>query len=99
MRRLHAEDLELQIRLAELQADLQIDLTTGFGFFGILIGAAIGFEQMAVSTSPEQVFQQGFFIICVIVLGFLAYVDMLYFVGKMKATRKKISKLKERYLL
>ena len=97
MKRLHDEDLELQIRLAELQADLQIELTTGLGFFGILIAAAVGFEQMAVSTPSDQVFQQSFFIICVLVLGVLAYVDMLHFIGKMNTTRKKISKLEDRY--
>jgi len=51
---LRNEDRELQIRLAELQADVQINLAACFGFLAVFITIIIGFEQIYFSLPQED---------------------------------------------
>lgn len=43
---LHRVDRELQIKLAELQADIQISLGGVFGFLAVIAGLGIGFHEI-----------------------------------------------------
>ena len=53
--RLHDEYRELQIRLAELQADVQINLTICFGLLALAFAAIIGLQQIYFTSPPEEI--------------------------------------------
>ena len=53
--RLHDEDRELQIRLAEFQADVQINLTVCFGLVALAFATIIGLEQIYFTLPPEEI--------------------------------------------
>jgi len=92
----HNEDRELDIRLAELQADIQIYLAVTFGLFGILAAAA--FCLLQIMYTQEIVETK-------IILGVLAATasnlsaySAYYFAKKVKETRDKIKNLRKRYV-
>ena len=94
----HNEDRELQIRLAELQADVQINLTIGFGFLAGCLALSIMFTQIAFAVPPENIIlknmARAFSLFWVIV----AFLSGRYFVSKALDARKQMKDLKKQYV-
>jgi len=97
MKTLHGEDQELQIRLAQLQTDVQIYLTLCFGFAAIVAAFIIGFMQIFYTLPPEQDFvRQEIFWIIIILSAILIGLSSHY-VGKARAAREKMKGLRKEY--
>ena len=95
---LHNEDRELRIRLAELQADVQIFLTIGFGFLALFVAMSIMFTQLYFAV-PQGNFvlknvARAFSILTIIA----AALSCRFFVLKALDARGKIADLKKRYV-
>jgi hypothetical protein len=97
---LHNEDRELQIRLAELQSDMQAILTTCFGLIALFASAMIGFEQLFFTSlaggAPGYALVT--FGVVIVVSGGLMVFCTTFFIDKMKKTRRQISELRKRHI-
>lgn len=73
--RLQDEDRELQIRLAELQADVQINLTICFGLLALAFATIIGLQQLYFTLPPEEIVVKNSTLVsmvgCIIVILFI----------------------------
>ena len=94
---LHREDRELQIRLAELQADIQIYVTVCFGLFAGFVALIIGFEQIYFSLSPEEVVTKTSIFILIILGGIVCLSFSVFFLRKMFDARKQMEELRKQY--
>lgn len=95
---MHNEDRELQIRLAELQADIQINLTVCFGLLAVFMAVMIGLEQIYFTLSPERVFEKLFIPIAISILAVMLLVYLRIFLKKADEARKELGKLKKQYI-
>ena len=95
---LHNEDRELQIRLAELQADVQINLTIAFGFFAGFVAFMIGFEQIYFSLSSENTLMKSIIFVFIALAGIACFISVTYFAGKAQDARKQMEELRKRYV-
>jgi hypothetical protein len=95
---LRNEDRELQIRLAELQADVQINLTICFGLLAIIFAVFIGLQQIHFTVPPENIVVKNSTLVsmvgCVIIVAFV----MRIFFGRAIRSRKQIEELRKRYV-
>ena len=92
------EDRELQIRLAELQADLQIHLTTSFGVLAVLIALVIAHMQIFYSLPAEVGNLKTIFSVSLLVLVTLCIYTFLHFTNKVVVARKQIRDLRRQYI-
>jgi len=93
----HGEDLELQIKLAQLQADVQIYLTMCFGFIAVLVAFIIGFMQTFYILPSDQDFVKNELFALILVLNTIMILLTYYYIKKAKAARAEMKKLEERY--
>jgi len=95
---LRYEDRELQIRLAELQADVQINLTICFGFFAGFLAIIMGFEQIYFSLPEENIFMKNLVSLLIYVSAFALLYVTFHFIRKAQDARKQIGELRKRYV-
>jgi len=95
---LHNEDRELQIKLAELQADVQINLTVCFGFLAVFITTIIGFQQIYFSLPPEATLLKDYLSVSIVVIAFTLLGVSFYFINKAQDARKQMNKLRKQYI-
>lgn len=95
---LHNEDRELQIKLAELQADVSIYLTTGFAAFAVFMAVTIGLQQVFFSFPPEEVFYRTIALVGMAMAGIVNFVFSTRFIGKALAARRQMAELRKRYV-
>ena len=92
-----SEDRELQIRLAELQTDIQINLTLCLGIVGILIAGIIAFAEIFFVFTAEQIVQQIIAFVFMIILGITNFILERRYIKKVWATRKQLTELRKQY--
>jgi undecaprenyl pyrophosphate phosphatase UppP len=93
----YREDIEVQIRIAELQADIQTYLTIGFGFFAVGITIIVGLIQVIFSVPSEQTFEKLLLSLLCIVGELVTARYTMIFAEKADAARKELKKLRKRY--
>lgn len=92
-------ELEFQIRLAELQADLQIRVTQCFGITALLLGGALTTEQIGFSIRETALLGIAYFLfLASIVLAIGAIVFFLRSYPRVLETRKQIGELRKEFL-
>ena len=98
MMSLHNEDRELQIRLAELQADVQINLTICFGLLAICFAVIIGLQQIYFTLSPEKNELRNSILIAMVGCLIIVSIVTSTYLNKANRARKQIGELRERYV-
>ena len=92
------EDRELQIRLAELQADVQINLTVYFGLLAVLFAAIIGLQQLCFTLPPENIVVKNSTLVsmagCVIIILFVTR----RYIRKAIDAREQMEELRKQYV-
>jgi len=96
--KLRNEDRELQIKLAELQADIQIYLTICFAFLAGFLAIMIGFEQIYFSLPPEEIISKTYIGILIPIVGSVCFVSVLFFARKAFHARKQMDELRKKYV-
>ena len=96
---MHNQDRELQIRLAELQANVQIYIAVAFGFAALFMSIYAILVQIFFSLSIEARFSSvGWLIIGLMLMSMGAFgFSVAYFLRKAVASRDEIEKLKKEY--
>jgi membrane protein implicated in regulation of membrane protease activity len=95
---LYSEETEIQIRLAELQANIQVYLAIAVGFFAAVFGlAAILYQVLLAYTASNELYLLVSIVAILILEFFCAYYTNL-FVKKMTKSRNEIEKLKAKYV-
>lgn len=94
---LHNENTELQIRLQELQADIQINLTVCFGLIALLFTLLIGFEQIFMVLPAEMVAVKLVILFANLILILVFYPVIQLHAQKVKNARNQLSKLRNEY--
>jgi len=94
----HNEDRELDIRLAELQADIQINLTICFGILAVFITAMVGLEQIYFSLPSENSVAKIGSLISLIVLGIIVLLFIKPYLKKVEKARKEMEELRKQYI-
>jgi TRAP-type C4-dicarboxylate transport system permease small subunit len=92
------EDKEFQIKLAELQADVQILVTACFGFLGIIGGFMLIFYQLFFTTPAIQPEIKYSFMILIIVTGIMFFAVARFYVEQIRKKRKEISDLRKQFI-
>jgi hypothetical protein len=96
MRSLHNEDLDLQIKLAKLQTEVQIYLSFSIGLVASFVALMISFQQLYIkATEPIT---QMVFLFGMLASAFLAPFSIGFFINKMYDKREEIEKLKKQYV-
>jgi membrane protein implicated in regulation of membrane protease activity len=95
---MHNQDRELQIRLAELQADIQINLTICFGFFAGFIGIAVAVMQIIYSLSSEQIALKIMLAIFTVVAIIFCWYYTYFFAKRVETARDKLKDLQKQYV-
>jgi hypothetical protein len=60
---MHNEDRELQIRLAELEADVEISLTSCFGIIAMFVAVILFFEELFFLPSTSDLIKVASFLL------------------------------------
>lgn len=92
------EDRELQIKIAELQADVQINLAACFGFLAVFVTIMIGFEQIYFSLPPDASIVRVYIVVSIIIAAFVTLFVASYFFRKAMRARDQIKELKKQYV-
>ena len=87
---MHSEEIEVQTKIAELQADIQIYLAISIGFFATAVAVLAIFFQ--VFMSKDVVWVSG-----LIVAESILAVGSMWTFRKVDAVRKELGKLREKY--
>ena len=98
MKMLQNQDRELQIKLAQLQADVQIYLTAGFGCFAVLSALVIGLFQTAFGLPSERILLKTILSVLELIASFVCFYATIYFAKKARVARKKMDNLKKQYV-
>lgn len=93
----HNEDRELDIRLAELQADVQINLTICFGLFTGFIAVMTAYLQIYFTLPPESLLRL-LVTISIVILGGACWVVVTIFMKKANDKRKQMEDLRKQYV-
>jgi hypothetical protein len=94
---LHDEEKEFQIRLAELQADIQIYLTSCWGMVAVLFTILVGLQQIFFILRPDQYLVAISFSITIPALAVIGLLIVHYFLNKIEIARRQISALRKKY--
>jgi hypothetical protein len=87
------EEREFQVKLAALEADVQIHLTAAFGFLAVLAGLILADEQIFY-TLPADQWLTKWALFGVIIAGAMACAGVFsFFVKKAMTARKDMEKL------
>lgn len=95
---LHNEDRGLQIRIAELQADIEINLTACFGFLSAVVAVIIGLGQLSFTLSSDMFVEKLAIAIATVVLAVIFYLIAGIFIRKAFEARDELKKLRKRYV-
>lgn len=95
---IHNEDLELQIRLAELQADVQIFLTAGFAFLAGFVTIMIGFEQIYFVLPPDSALVKILIITIITSAGVACFFIVVFFFRKVLRIKEQMGELRKEYV-
>lgn len=93
---LRYDDRELQIRLAELQADVQINLAICFGLLAILFTAFVGLQQIYFTSSDIVVKNSTF--VSMLVCPFVMFFAISLYFNKVKDAREQMKELRKQYV-
>ena len=96
--RLHDEDRELQIRLAELQADVQINLTVCFGLVALAFATIIGLEQIYFTLPPEEVVVKNSVLVSIVGAAIIILYITRGYLGKALDAREQMEELRKKYV-
>lgn len=95
---LRNEDRELQIKLAELQADVQINLTACFAFLAVFLAITIGLLQILYAL-PLKVTIMHYYLTILIILTMICLLAVTsHFYRKAQDARKRMKELRKRYV-
>lgn len=94
---LHNEDLELQIKLAELQADVQINLTAFFTFLAIFISVLLTLQ--GIYFSAQQILDKTYIAILMLAGSGVCSGFLVLFFHRALTVRRKIGELRKLYAL
>jgi len=95
---LRNEDRELQIKLAELQADIHINLAAFFGFLAVFIIIIIGFEQIYFILPQGEILTKNTIIVLITIIGIFVLGVASYFFKKALQARKQMKELRKQSL-
>jgi hypothetical protein len=90
------DDRELQIRLAELQADVQIYLTICFGLLAILFTVFVGLQQIYFTSS--DIVAKNSTLVSMLVFPFLMFFAIRLYFKKVGDARKQMKELRKQYV-
>ena len=93
---LNNEDRELQIRLAQLQTDIQTYLTINVSFVAILFAFIIGFQQL--SAQATEAWRAIIYLAGMVAMVVLSIFVTKRYVDKMVEKRKEMDELKKQYV-
>lgn len=93
----YRQDTEIQIRIAELQTDVQTYLTIGFGLFAGGLTIIAVFLQIIFSLPSEQIIQRISLSILGVIGEFFTSYFTIFFARKAYAARVELRRLRERY--
>lgn len=96
MRYLHNEDLELQIKLAELQAEVHVNLTAFFGFVAGTLTILLAFQQ--IYFQPELSLDKTVILIGMSAFLFPCLILLILFLKRALVARRDIEGLKKQYV-
>jgi VIT1/CCC1 family predicted Fe2+/Mn2+ transporter len=98
MRSLHNEDLELQIKLAKLQTDVQISMTACFTYLGLIGVFLIALQQSFAAIPESQTAMKYSFLAAFTVMAVLFFLIGRLCVKEIREKRKEILELKKQYV-
>ena len=90
------EEKELQIKLAQLQTDVQIYLTIALSFMAVLFSLIISFQQLYLQAIESS--QRYFYLFGLILSGALVYFVVRIYIRKMQSKREEMESLKKQYV-
>jgi flagellar biosynthesis protein FliQ len=93
---LHNEERELQIRLAQLQTDVQIFLSTLLGVSAIIVALIISLQELSTQAT-DSLHTLSYLITTIFLFAVLALATR-YYNGKMWEKRKEMDELKKEYV-
>jgi hypothetical protein len=93
----YRQDTEIQIRIAELQTDVQTCLTIGFGLFAGGLTIIAVFLQIIFTLPSEQIIQRISLSILGVIGEFFTSYFTIFFARKAYAARVELRRLRERY--
>lgn len=95
--RLHDEDFQLQIRLAELQADVQTRLTLFFSFLAISVSILLALQQFYLS--GQQVVDPSYILMSMIGSMVVFSFVLIQLFHKALVVRRRIGELRKHFIL
>jgi hypothetical protein len=90
------EDRELQIRLSELQMDLQIQISNLFGLLAVEFALFLAFFQTGFALMGQQPVQILLFTLMIFLICLIAY-TFNHFLKRIERLRKQTRKLRKDY--
>ncbi|MCJ7635454.1 hypothetical protein MUP77_24080 [Candidatus Bathyarchaeota archaeon] len=87
------EERELQVRLAELQADIQIYMTIAFGFFAGFLALILTYEQIFYSLTWDRNLERTVFSFAILAALAVCVLTFVYFGRRAEKARKQIRDL------
>lgn len=91
---LDPKERELQVSLAELQADVQIYLTAAFGFLAVFAALVLTDEQIFYSLQSDQTLEKVAFFWTILIGGIGCVLTFAYYAKRAKTARNKMGKLR-----
>ena len=95
---LRYEDRELQIRLAELQSDVQINLTICFGLLAVVFAVVIGLQQIYFTVPPEDIVVRNSTLVSMVGCVIVAFFITKLFFERAIGAKKQMEELRKRYV-
>ena len=95
---LHREDRELQIRLAELQADVQIYTTATFAIFAGFLAFMIGVEQVYHALPEEKTFTKNLAVLVILISAVLCVYSVRLLMKRVFKARSQMKELRRQYV-
>jgi len=95
---LHREDRELQIRLAELQADVQIYTTASFAILAVCFTMMIGFEQIYFGLPEAKALSRISVLVAIVISAILAFVGVGMLFKRTVEARNEMRQLRKQFV-
>ena len=94
--RLNNDDRELQIKLAQLQTDIQTYLTINVSMVALFFALIISFQQLAAQATES--WKAWLYLGSMSFMAFISYFVTKLYTDKMKEKRKEMDELKKQYV-
>lgn len=98
MRSLHNEDLELQIKLAKLQTDVQISVVACFTYLGLVGVFLIALQQTFLAIPESQTMMKYSFLAAFAVMAVFFFLIGRLYIKEIRGKRQEIIELKKQYV-